>query len=348
MDNPNHTPKQVKNKHLSPIERGKIKAYLDAGYTRYAIAKKLGRSFNTIKYEIMRGTVKQIKSGKEIQVYFPDSGQLQYEKNRLNCRKPYKLISCQQFIKSVTQAFRTHKYSFDVSCGTAKAHNLYSSEEMVCTKTLYNYVDLGLIPIKNIDLPFKVQRKQKSARTRKHAKNLGKSITERPEHIKERREFGHWEIDTVIGEKTNKDQVLITLTERKTRAELIYKVAGKTALAIDQCLAQLHVELGTEKFNQVFKSITADNGSEFASLTQLETYTTTQVYFAHPYASWERGTNERHNGLIRRFLPKGTRMSDVSHEQVAHIQNWCNTLPRKILGYDSPRERLQQELELIV
>lgn len=348
MDTVNHTPKTRKNKHLSQIERGQIKAYLDEGYTRYAIAKALGRSFNTIKYEIIRGTVTQKRAGKVIEVYFPDTGQSNYEKNRLNCRKPYKLISCQQFINSVTQAFRNHKHSFDVSCGTAKAHNLYSPEEMVCTKTLYNYADLGLISIKNIELPFKVQRKHKSARTRKHAKTLGKSITERPEHIKERSEFGHWEIDTVIGEKTNQDEVLITLTERKTRLELIYKVAGKTATAVDKCLHNLYVELGNEHFNQVFKTLTADNGSEFASLSRLETYTTTQVYFAHPYASWERGTNERHNGLIRRFLPKGTRMADISQEQIMHIQNWCNTLPRKILGYDSPQEQFLKELEFIV
>ncbi|MGL6008842.1 MAG: IS30 family transposase [Culicoidibacterales bacterium] len=330
------------------MERGQIKAYLDTGYTRYAIAKKLGRSFNTIKYEIMRGTVKQIKAGKEVHVYFPDSGQLQYEKNRLKCRKPYKLFSCYPFIQAVTTAFKVNHHAFDVTCGTAKVHKLYAPAQMVCAKTLYNYVDLGLLTIKNIDLPFKIPRNQKQTHTRKHVKNLGKSITDRPKHIQTRTEFGHWEIDTVIGEKTNQDEVLITLTERKTRAELIYKVAGKTSIAVDQCLAQLHLELGTTNFNHVFKTITADNGSEFASLTQLETYTATKVYFAHPYASWERGTNERHNGIIRRFLPKGTRMSDISHEQVAHIQNCCNTLPRKILGYDSPRERLQQELELLV
>ena len=94
----------------------------------------------------------------------------------------------------------------------------------------------------------------------------------------------------------------------------------------------------------MFKSITADNGSEFAELSLLEGKTATKVYFAHPYSSYERGTNERHNGLIRRFIPKGNRIGQYSIEAIANIQNWCNTLPRKILNYLTPDEAFEDQL----
>ena len=348
MDNTYHTTKSVKNKHLSAFERGRIAALLDEGYTRYAIAKKLNRSFNTIKNEIIRGSVEQVKNGKKCRVYYAESGQLHYEKNREHCHRKSKFLVCAKFINEASKAFVQRHHSFDVSCGTAKAHKQYSTEEMVCTKTLYNYVERGLLPIKNIDLPLKVKRKTKSTRTRKHMKKLGTSISERPAHINDRTEFGHWEIDTVIGEKTNQDAVLVTITERKTRANIVCKAPGKTADAVYDVISPLIQKLGIEMFNQIFKTLTADNGAEFARLSEFEAYTNTRVFFAHPYASWERGTNERHNGLIRRFLPKGTRMSEVSFDQIEYIQKWCNTLPRKILGYDTPEECFQRELELIV
>lgn len=97
----------------------------------------------------------------------------------------------------------------------------------------------------------------------------------------------------------------------------------------------------------MFKSITADNGLEFAGLYKLESELETQVYFAHPYASYERGTNERHNGLIRRFIAKGKAISDHSAEAIAFIEDWCNTLPRKILGYRTPEELFEKQLDLI-
>ena len=88
-----------------------------------------------------------------------------------------------------------------------------------------------------------------------------------------------------------------------------------------------------KQFSEVFKSITGDNGSEFADLSTLESETGTKVYFTHPYCSFEKGTNERHNGLIRRFIPKGKRISDYSQDDIVFIEEWMNTLPRKILNY---------------
>ena len=100
-------------------------------------------------------------------------------------------------------------------------------------------------------------------------------------------------------------------------------------------------------WNDVFKTITTDNGSEFSSLSSLEDISETLVYFAHPYTSCEKGTVERHNGLIRRFIPKGKRIGSFTDERISQVELWCNSLPRKILGYRTPDELFEAELDRI-
>lgn len=147
---------------------------------------------------------------------------------------------------------------------------------------------------------------------------------------------------TVIGKKT-KDQALLTLTERKTRKEIILRVTAKDSLSVSEVISQLKVSYGN-RFSKVFKTITADNGSEFADLGLSVEKDLTEVYFTHPYTSCERGTNERHNGLIRRFIPKGRPISSVADETITYVENWRNHLPRKILNYRTPEECFQIEL----
>lgn len=346
MDYLNDTPLSRKNKHLSSFERGQIQLLNSEGLSPYTIGKRLGRASNTIRNELKRGTVAQIKGYKTVMIYYPDTGQLVYEANRKKCGTKFKLLQCEAFIKHATELFFDKKQSFDAICGAARRLKKFSKEQMVCTKTLYNYVDAGLLKIANIDLPLKVKRSTKKARIKQHKKHLGTSIDERPAHINDRIEFGHWEIDTVIGKKDKSDAVLLTMTERNTRKEIIRKITSKTAEAVQIALLDLANETG-DLFSEVFKSITADNGSEFAELSTLETKTNTKVYFAHPYRSGERGTNERHNGLIRRFIPKGTLINQYSIEAIASVQNWCNTLPRKILNYLTPDEAFEIKLREI-
>lgn len=347
MDHLNNTPFSRKNKHLSAFERGQIALLHSENLSAYAIAKRLGRVPNTIRNELKRGTVTQIKGNKIVEVYYPDTGQRKYEENRKSCGTKFKFLKCENFIKHMTEMFFNKNHSLDAICGAAKKDNRFLKEQMVCTKTLYNYVDLGLLKITNIDLPLKVRRSTKPKAIRKHKRHLGTSIDERPEHINDRIEFGHWEIDTVIGKKNKLDAVLLTITERNTRKEIIRKIPSKTAEAVRVDLLNLINETG-KCFSKIFKTITADNGLEFAELSSLETEADTKVYFAHPYSSWERGTNERHNGLIRRFIPKGTFINQYSIEAIASVQNWCNTLPRKILNYLTPNEAFEEKLKEIM
>ena len=204
----------------------------------------------------------------------------------------------------------------------------------------------GLTDVKNTDLPMKLRRNTKLARVKKHKKNLGTSISQRPIDIDNRTEFGHWEIDTVIGEKTKDDNVLLTIVEHKTRYAMVLKAIVKTAPAVTDALNKVR-DLFGEQFSQVFKSITSDNGSEFADLSTIETEANTKIYFTHPYSSFEKGTNERHNGLIRRFIPKGKRVSDYSYDDIAFVEDWMNTLPRRILKYKTPEELFESQLDQI-
>lgn len=346
MDSTNYTINSRKNKHLNFEERLTIQLRLNDGYSSYRIAKELNRPINTILNEIRRGSVDQIKLNKNVKIYYADAGQAIYSKNRMHSRPSYKFLQSASFINYVVSKFLDDKWSLDSCVGHATLHKLFKPSEMVCTKTLYSYVSLGLMPFKRIDLPLALRRNTKGTRVRKHKRNLGTSIDERPSEIDSRREFGHWEIDTVIGKKTKDDQSILTLVERQTRNAIFLQISDKSSFSVESGLSHLRDLFGS-RFNQVFKTITADNGLEFSELHKLESEAGTKIYFAHPYASHERGTNERHNGLMRRFIPKGIAIKDFNCDMIAHVENWCNTLPRKILGYKTPEELFDIQLDLI-
>ncbi|MGG4036465.1 IS30 family transposase [Paenibacillus cisolokensis] len=330
--------------HLTAFDRGQIQALHKQGKPLQTIADEIGCHKSTISRELKRGSVTQRRSDlTEHTVYFPDTGQAVYEKNRSRCGAKYKLAEASEFIQFAVEKILKDHWSPDAICGYVKAQKQFENAR-VCTKTLYHYIDLGLLSVKNIDLPLKVSRNTKKKRIRQHKKVLGTSIEQRPAHIDEREEFGHWEIDTVLGSRA-KGAALLTLTERKTRNEHILKIDQKTAECVKQALQALKQSYGSS-FSKVFKTITADNGSEFSELSQALD-TDQKVYYTHPYTSSERGTNERHNGLIRRFIPKGKSIDDIDESIIDYVENWCNTLPRKILGYRSPNDVYHEEVKSI-
>ena len=346
MDYPNNNTESRKNKHLNFKERMTIEIRLKDGFSVYKIAKELGRSINTITNEINRGTTTQVRQGKHIEIYLADTGEAVYTKNRLKSCRTFKRLDCSEFINYTVDKIKNDSWSPDACVGEAILNGRFKRSQIVCTKTLYNYIDLGLLDIKNTDLPIKLRRNTKPTRVKKHKKNLGTSIAERPIDINSRTEFGHWEIDTVIGEKSKNDSVLLTILERKTRYAIVLDIVAKTANAVTDALIRVRSLFG-EQFSQVFKTITGDNGSEFADLSTIESETDTKVYFTHPYSSFEKGTNERHNGLIRRFIPKGKRIADYSSDDIAFIEEWMNTLPRRILNYKTPEELFEMYLDQI-
>jgi IS30 family transposase len=352
MTQTENTTQSREGKHLNRNERDKIEAWkqLDTPLSNRQIAKKLGRANQTIHTEIKDGTVRQIKrqvqNGKTYEyesfVYSADAGQAAYEKARQFSRKKPKWMDAPDYMTYADQQMKQEKHSPDVVIGRAKKLNLFPHEEIPCTTTLYNYIDLCLMETRNIDLHLKTRRNTKTTRTRKNKTMLGELIEKRPDIVDKRERFGDWEIDTVNGLRLGKDEALLTLTERKTRYEVIIKIDGKASDPVNRALTTLKEAAGKD-FELLFKTITSDNGVEFSGLTDL-LKDITAVYFTHPYSSWERGTNENHNGIIRRFIPKGTRMADVSLRTIRRVQDWMNNLPRKILNYATPRECLIEEL----
>ncbi|SNJ97552.1 IS1239 transposase [Streptococcus pneumoniae] len=157
-------------------------------------------------------------------------------------------------------------------------------------------------------------------------KPAGQSIEQRSEAINLRLENGYYEIDTVLLTRA-KNYCLLVLTDRKSRHQIIQLIPNKSAEVVNQALKLIL------KQHKIL-SITADNGTEFNRL--FDVFSEEHIYYAHPYASWERGTNENHNRLIRRWLPKGTKK--MTPKEVAFIEKWINNYPKKCLDYKSPRE----------
>jgi len=167
------------------------------------------------------------------------------------------------------------------------------------------------------------------------------SIDNRPKHIELRNEVGHWEGDLVIGK--NHKSAIGTIVERKTRFTLIIKLESKKAEEVAKEFSEI-----LNKLNPIYKkTMTYDNGIEMARHEKITKKTGMKIYFAHPYSSWERGTNENTNGLIRRYLPKGTNFNEIDLKQLQIIQEKLNNRPRKIIGYKTAKEMMDNELKFV-
>jgi len=167
------------------------------------------------------------------------------------------------------------------------------------------------------------------------------SIDNRPKHIDLRQEIGHWEGDLIIGK--NQKSAIGTIVERKSRYTLIVKLKARNSKEVAKMFSKI-----LNKLNPILKkSMTYDNGVEMARHENITQKTGMKIYFAHPYSSWERGTNENTNGLIRRYLPKGTDFNLINKKQLMIIQEKLNNRPRKIIGYKTPKEIIDSELKFV-
>lgn len=344
MDEINYTTEHRKGQHLTNEERHIIEVRLGTdGWTIYQIAKSLNRSYNTIKNEIERGTV-WLYNGK-VSRYKADAGYEVYREHRQECRRKYRVLETSEFLQYVAAHVKNDGWSLDSCAGRAVNDGTFQKSETVCTRTLYRYVDLGLLPIHNIDLPEKLHRNTKGHKVRENRKKLGKSIEERPEEVNSREEFGHWELDSVLGKMGKDEPAVVVLTERKLRQSIWMKVKDHSAEAVDGAFDRLLEEFG-DKYREVFKTITTDNGSEFANLSRLEDKGI-GVYFTHPYTSCEKGTVECHNRMLRRFIPKGKSINVYTADEIMIFADIINGLPRKLLGYRTPDELFEAELDRI-
>ena len=156
-------------------------------------------------------------------------------------------------------------------------------------------------------------------------------LAERPPAVEARDQVGHWEIDTVMG--AGSKDCIVSLVERKSGLLLIGKLEDRTAASLNRRVIRL-----IRRHGAAFETVTADNGTEFHDYKGIEARTQALFYFARPYHSWERGSNENANGLIRQYLPKGVSMAGLSQQRCNAIAHKLNTRPRKRLGFRTPLE----------
>ena len=220
--------------------------------------------------------------------------------------------------------------------------NVIPFRASICIRTLYNYIEKGVflrLDLKH--LPLKGKRKKHNRKVKIAAKpSRGTSIEKRPAVINDRTEFGHWEMDCVEGKKKKKETIL-ALSERLTRREIVIKIPDKTTTSVVKALNSLERRYG-KHFRKIFKSITVDNGTEFSDRKGMEKSIyngqRTEIYYCHPYSSYERGTNERLNREIRRKIPKGSDLTKYSAQDIQDVENWLNDYPRQILDFATPNE----------
>ena len=326
--------------YITEGQRYQIEILLQQKYAISQIAETLGIRYHTLYHEIKRGTVKQLDSLlSEHYVYKADYAQRVYLESVSHRGRDLKIGSDHKFVSYIEDMIHNKKYSPEALIQEMKNKEICFTTTLCC-KTIYNYLDMGLfLNASNDDLMSKKgKRKAKPERSKVSLNNrTGRSIDKRPAHVADRKQYGHWEMDTVVSAKNTGLSCLLVLSERMTREEIIIKIKNKKSSSVVHALNMLERRLGSKSFREKFLTITCDNGVEFLDMAGIEKsrYTKgnrTMVYYCHPYSSYERGTNENINRMIRRFFPKGTNFDDVSKEQVSMVESWINNYPRKIFG----------------
>ncbi len=341
-----------RGRHLTYSDRLRIEALVKAGVSKRKMAEVIGCCLATVYYELARGQYERLDSEyRTVTAYSADIAQADHDNKATGKGPSLKIGADHEFAAYLEASVKKEKLSPDVALGRLRL-TPGRFKTTICTTTFYHYIDRGLfLNLSRKDLFYgeKHHRKQKNntkANSISAVAPLRQSIAERPSEIASRSVFGHWEMDTVVGNAKGKNSVLLVLTERLTRYEIVTKIRSKTQLEVKRALDRL--ERKFSDFPERFKSITMDNGCEFVNPELIEDSCRrkgrkrTAAYYCHPYSSWERGSNENQNRLIRRHIPKGAPIDYYTPRQVQYIADWMNDLPRKILGYHTPRELYEQ------
>jgi IS30 family transposase len=336
MEQKKPTTASRKGKHLNHTERILIEKLFKAKWSKAKIAEELERDRRTIEREIDRGTVERLNSDlTKSLVYNADRAQDVHDLNATAKGAAVKLLSGSAAVAFIAYYIGKLGWSPEAVAARMKSKGM---PDALCAKSIYNYIDQGWIPGVSNETLWEKRKRRKNARKTvlRHppkAPKRRKSIEKRPDEVDTRATFGHWEIDLVVSAKNSSKAALLTLVERKTRHMLIRKLNDRTQESVHGALKGIERMMGAKTFRAVFTSITADNGVEFLDVEKMEqsafsSKKRTELFYAHPYASWERGSNENGNRMIRRFIPKG---SDIAY-------------PRKILQFETAEKMFNLEL----
>ena len=336
-------------KHLTKTNRLQIEAYLKIKMPIKQIAKNLQVHISTIYREIKRGECEQLDYElRKYKTYSSDLAELKYRDN-LKAKGPdLKIGNDFELVNYIENKIVNEKLSPLAVIGEIKFKKL-EFKTTITINTLYSYIEKGVfekLTIKHLPMKSKEKKKRRNVTIKKAPR--GKSIELRPQEINDRKTFGHWEMDCVCGSTLD---TLLVLTERLTRKEIIFKMNNQKSETVIKCINKLERKYG-KYFRKIFKTITVDNGSEFNDFKALEKsiYGRSKrfdLFYCHPYSSYERGTNERINREIRRLIPKGSDLSKYSEEDIQRVEDWVNNYPRQVLGFNTSINLYNQYVNLI-
>jgi IS30 family transposase len=338
---------------LTIEDRKHIERWFDEGLSISEIARRLGRSKNTISREIRLRKVKFIhESGKwerrekpraieKKWTYSAEAAEDMARKEKKKKKKPIKLKNCARLLEYVSGKLR-EGLKPDVISGRIKLDCPLDIEMRISSEAIYRYIYSNIREglFEYLDKPRKRRKKRSSRPSKRKLIKERVSIAHRGKKAKNRKEIGHFEADSVIGKTGGSKKVMQTLVDRKSRLMLASVSNDKTAEETLRNLLLMFKDIP----KGAAKTVTFDNGSEFSLHYMLAKHVGAKTYFADPYCSWQRGTNERHNRMLRKFFPKKTDFNNVSSEELKEAVDYWNNLPRKILGYLTPMEVWEREV----
>lgn len=338
-------------KHLSQNDRIKMETMLNSGHKVVEVAEYLHVHRSTIYREIKRGEYTHRNSDyTEETRYSSDLGQKNHDWNAQGKGRNIKIGNDRPLAEYIEEKIIEDKYSPEAALAAAAESGIEFTTS-ISVRTLYRYIDKGIfLKLTNKDLPVKGKRKKHNKRVKVQKRaSAGESIENRPDEVKNREIFGHWEMDTVKGKQGVTKSCMLVLTERKTRDEIIVKLPDQKAASVVEAIDRLERKWG-DMFTKVFRSITVDNGVEFSDYEGLERSVLhegekrTFAFYCHPYSSWERGSNENNNRLIRRHIPKGEDFDEKQDRDIEYIENWINNYPRGIIGFKTSAQLFEEEI----
>jgi len=342
-----------KGQQLVYSDRCMIEGLRNAGQKISWIAAVTGFHRSTIYRELKRGRVKHLNSDlTESIVYNAQRGQDVHDEN-MEAKGPGLKIGRDMALHDhIRSKIVDEHHAPDAIAGVLKKEGAYSVT--LCTKTIYNYIEKGYIRgVDNNSLKEKTKRKKRGKgkkRAKKEAYKPKKNIRERPKAADDREEVGHSEGDLIVSGQDTSLAALLTIVDRKSRYAFILKIPDKTQKSVLNGLRKLENRIGAKRFREIFKTLTFDNGSEFLDWESIErssktkTIKRTTVYFADPFSSWQRGSNENFNRMVRKFIPKGADIGNYTDKEIRQIEEWINNYPRRILDYKSAKEVFEEEL----
>jgi len=310
-------------KHLSQVERYQIYALMKAGHDQTQIAKLLDRHKSTISREISRN--------RGLKGYRPKQACAIATERSEKCRNA---ATVPPWVAEQAACLLKLQWSPEQIAG-----KLPVSHE---TLYLHVYSDKarGGTLWKNLRCQKQKRKRYAGGRDRRGQIPHRRPLSDRPVHIELRKQVGHWECDTVIG--ANHKGAIVTMVERKSGFSVIVKVSQKTSELVSRAIIE-----GLRPYMVRVITLTYDNGKEFAGHIQIDQALNSTSYFARPFASWERGSNENFNGLLRQYVPKKRSLNTVTEDEITMIQNRLNNRPRKRLGFKTPAEVFNQSLKRV-